>query len=383
MAPLMEVEAKAPPLPVVQPKGTVFEHGKLGPVMAALCMMLMFAVPVYAACWFAAWAQPWVDSMAIVPLKEALAWLPELPKALLIGGYGAITLGWCSFLWAFPVVVLLGVSVALAEETGLKDRISAALDPWMRRIGLSGRDLIPVLSGFGCNVVAVFQSRACSVCTRKSCVSLIAFGSACSYQIGASLSIFGAAGHPGLFLPYLAALAAVGALHTRVWHGSLPLQGSQPLGERAFLQRPTLRATSWRVKSSLRQFLLQAMPIFLLICVVAALLEYGGMMQWLSLKLTPFMALLHLPAEGTGAVLFSILRKDGLLTLNSDGGALLASLTAGQVFLTVWLASTLTACLVTLWTIRRELGWATAWRLAGRQALTSVVSTGLLALIIR
>ena len=40
--------------------------------------------------------------------------------------------------------------------------MTAALDPALRHIGLSGRDLVPVLSGFGCNVVATFQSRACS-----------------------------------------------------------------------------------------------------------------------------------------------------------------------------------------------------------------------------
>ncbi|MBW7462196.1 ferrous iron transporter B, partial [Paenibacillus sepulcri] len=110
--------------------------------------------------------------------------------------------------------------VAVAEESGLKGRITDALDGWLRVIGLSGRDLIPVLSGFGCNVVAVFQSRARSACSRKSCVSLIAFGSACSYQIGASLSVFGSGGHPWLFVPYLAMLFVIGALHTRIWNRS-------------------------------------------------------------------------------------------------------------------------------------------------------------------
>ncbi|MDQ3247741.1 MAG: ferrous iron transporter B, partial [Chloroflexota bacterium] len=111
--------------------------------------------------------------------------------------------------------------VAICDETGIKDRITAALDAPLRRIGLNGRDLVPVLSGFGCNVVAVFQSRACSRCTRQSCVSLIAFGSACSYQIGASLSLFGSAQAPWLFLPYLLLLFVVGAIHTRLWHRAL------------------------------------------------------------------------------------------------------------------------------------------------------------------
>ena len=49
------------------------------------------------------------------------------------------------------------------------------------------------------------------------------------------------------------------------------------------------------------------------------------------------------------------------------------------MFVLVWLASTCSACLVTLWTVGRELGARHAWGLAGRQAVTSLVSAWLLA----
>lgn len=366
----------------MDPETTLFENKYLGPWLALGCMAVMFAVPVYAAYQFASWAQPIVDELVIVPLKAAAESWPELLQVMLTGGYGAITLGWYSFLWAFPVVLLISMSMALAEETGLKDRITAALDPWLRHVGLSGRDLIPVLSGFGCNVVAVFQTRSCSKCSRSGCVSMIGFGSACSYQIGASLSLFGASGHPGLFVPYLAALFVVGALHTRLWHGALAKEGAMPLHERAFLQRPTWRAVWWRVKAAVGQFLKQAMPIFIVICLVAALVEHAGVIDGVAAVVAPVMGWFHLPGEVAPGILFSILRKDGLLTLNSGDGALLATLGAGQVFVLVWLASTFTACLVTLWTIRRELGWQFAGAMAGRQAVTSVLTGGVMAWLI-
>lgn len=365
----------------VQPQVTLFEHKRIGPWLAMLCLLGMFALPVYAAYGFANWAQPVVDDLAITPLKAWAESWPVLAQVMLTGGYGVITLGWYSFLWAFPVVLLISVSVALAEETGVKDRVTAALDPWLRHISLSGRDLIPVLSGFGCNVVAVFQSRSCSACTRKSCVSLIAFGSACSYQIGASLSVFGAAGQPGLFLPYLAALVVVGALHTRLWHGALAKEGALPLHERAFLQPPSLRAVAWRVKAALGQFLKQAMPIFIGICLVAAVLEHFGCIAWISAGVAPVLGVFHLPGEAAPGILFSILRKDGLLTLNSGEGALMATMSAGQIFVLVWLASTFTACLVTLWTVRKEMGWHHAALLAGRQVVTSLVSAWVIAVL--
>jgi Fe2+ transport system protein B len=364
------------------PEVTLFENKHVGPWLALGCMALMFAVPVYAAYVFASWAQPIVDELAIAPLKAVAEGWPEWLQVMLTGGYGAITLGWYSFLWAFPVMLLISASVALVEETGWKDRITAALDPWLRHAGLTGRDLIPVLSGFGCNVVAVFQSRSCSKCSRGACVSMIGFGSACSYQIGASLSLFGAAGEPGLFLPYLAALFVAGVLNTRLWHGALASEGVLPLHERAFLQRPSWRAVWWRVKAAVGQFLKQAMPLFILICLVAALLEHAGVMDRLAAVVAPVMGWFHLPGEVAPGILFSIFRKDGLLTLNSGDGALLATLGAGQVFVLVWLASTFTACLVTLWTIRRELGWQFAGAVAGRQAVTSVLTGGAMAWLI-
>jgi Fe2+ transport system protein B len=355
------------------PPLTWFERPRLGPWLAVVTLGLMFALPVYAAYGLAAWLQPLWDAICLEPLRHAASgWHPWL-RAALAGDYGVVTLGSYSFLWAFPVVVLLGLSVAVAEESGLKDRVTATLDPWLRHLGLAGRDLIPVLSGFGCNVVAVLQSRGCSDCTRKNCVSLIAFGSACSYQIGATLSVFGAAGQPGLFVPYLVVLVLAGAVHTRLWQGGLARGKASPLHERAFLQWPGLRALGWRLRAAVGQFLGQAMPIFLGICLVAALLQEAGVMDWLAAAIAPGLAWFQLPGETASALLFSVLRKDGLLLLNRGEGELLASLNLGQLLVVVWLASTFTACLVTLWTIRRELGWSYAMKLACRQAVTAVV----------
>ncbi len=371
-----------PSMPVVEPQRTLFERRWIAPWLALLALALLFALPVYLAYSMADWAQPLVDTWVITPLVAALLpvadWSPLL-FALLAGDYGVLTLGWYSFLWAFPVVLLISISVALTDESGLKDRITAALDPWLRKIGLNGRDLIPVLSGFGCNVVAVFQSRACSACTRGACVSLIAFGSACSYQIGASLSLFSTAGAPWLFAPYLVVLFFVGALHTRLWHGRLGESAAISLTERAFLQPPTWRGVWWRVRSVLRQFLREAMPIFLLICAVGALLEYVGITAWLSAGVAPALRWLGLPGEVAPGLIFSIIRKDGLLVLNQNEGELLRHLHTGQVFVLVYLASTLTACLVTLWTIRSELGIRTAFAVAGRQAITALASTAIIA----
>lgn len=194
----------------------VFRLPIAGPLVACLFILAMFALPALGAYLFVSWLEPIADHYVLDPITSWVGQAPPFLADIFIGDYGLITLGSYSFLWAFPVVLLISSMTSLTEETGIQEHVTNALDPWLRKIGLTGRDLLPVITGFGCNVVAVFQTRGCSSCTRTACVSLIAFGSACSYQIGATLSIFNAAHAPLLFIPYLFILFIVGAIHTRI-----------------------------------------------------------------------------------------------------------------------------------------------------------------------
>ncbi len=369
-----------PSAPVTSPQRSIFERSRVGPLMALLFVFAMYGVPVWLAYQFSSWLQPVVDSWMLGPLKSALH-LPAWASHIFTGSYGLLTLGLYSFLWAFPVVVLIGLATALTEETGLHDRVSQALDPSLRKIGLDGRDLLPVLGGYGCNVVAVMQSRACSSCTRKACVSMISFGSACSYQIGATLAVFNSAKRPDLFIPYLVILFFAGAVHTRIWHGKRKAIASFRAAESAFLQWPKYSAVAWRIRAVVRQFILQAMPIFLLMCVTAALLDFMGCISWLSQAFAPLMKFFNLPGEVAPGLIMSILRKDGMLILNQDHGVFLLSLGILPLLLVVWIASTFSACLVTLWTIFRELGWRVASQLALRQAVTSLCAVSVIVII--
>ncbi|HDY9012840.1 TPA: ferrous iron transporter B [Klebsiella pneumoniae] len=355
------------------PQQTIFEYRWGGKLAAIVCLFLLFAVPVWVAWLLSDFIQPVADYAIIQPLKNITTSWPDFLKALFVGNYGLFSLGLYSFIWAFPVVVLIGLSLSLTDDSGLKERITATLDPWLRKLGLSGQDLIPVLSGFGCNVVAVFQSRSCSRCTRHACISMISFGSACSYQTGATLSLFNAAHQPWLFIPYLSLLFITGAIHTRLWNGSLKLGQNQRLTELTWLQWPRWRNVTWMLKNILRQFITQAMPLFLIICIVAGMLDYAGITRWLSETTAPLLHLFKLPAELMPGIIFSLLRKDGLMVLNQDGGSLIQSLSTSQLLLLVWLASTLMACLVTVFTIAREINWRFAAAVAGKQVLSSLV----------
>ncbi len=100
------------------------------------------------------------------------------------------------FVWALPTMVIFALFMGAYKASGLVTRVTTALHPVMRRVGLTGRDLVRVVMGFGCNVPAVTSTRSCSDCTRCTTISAISFGSACSYQFPATLAVFAAVGMP-------------------------------------------------------------------------------------------------------------------------------------------------------------------------------------------
>lgn len=58
-----------------------------------------------------------------------------------------------------PIIVVLFFFLSLLEDTGYMARIAFVMDKWLRKIGLSGRSMVPLLIGFGCSVPAVMSSR--------------------------------------------------------------------------------------------------------------------------------------------------------------------------------------------------------------------------------
>jgi len=79
-------------------------------------------------------------------------WLLSLVVDGIFGGVGSVL----SFL---PVIIVLFLFLSLLEDSGYMARIAFVMDKLLRKIGLSGRSIVPLLIGFGCTVPAVMASR--------------------------------------------------------------------------------------------------------------------------------------------------------------------------------------------------------------------------------
>ena len=147
-------------------------------------------------------------------LEQFIGWLTELADAgmtawnvndalhsLIIDG---IFNGVGSVLSFLPIIVTLFFFLSLLEDTGYMARVAFVMDKLLRKIGLSGRSIVPMLIGFGCSVPGVMASRTLpSERDRKMTIMLIPFMS-CT----AKLPIYGF--FTAAFFPEYSGLIMVG-----------------------------------------------------------------------------------------------------------------------------------------------------------------------------
>jgi ferrous iron transport protein B len=350
----------------IEPPKTVFEWPYVGPLVSVLLLL----VPAALAVWFANTLAGELDPLVAAAFDPAVAWAATLPEpfaTVLATEYGFLSMGPFLFVWAGPTMLIFAVVLGVYKNTGLVTRMTVALHPTMRRFGLSGRDLVRVVMGFGCNVPAVVNTRSCSDCTRCTTISAISFGSACSYQFPATLAVFAAVGMSWLVGPYLLVLAVTTLLYVAVIAPPEARRSSPMIDRRTFLQWPDPKAVVREAWSALREFFVKALPIFVLITFVAAILDRIGVIDALGSVLGPAMGLFNLPADAALTVVLASIRKDGIALLTAEGGTT-AMLSPVQVLVAVYLAGVLLPCLVTAFTVAREVSPKWALAMMGRQA---------------
>lgn len=98
-----------------------------------------------------------IDALtALVDTALTAAGTNEVLHSLVIDGIFA---GVGSVLSFLPIIVTLFFFLSLLEDSGYIARVAFVMDTLLRKIGLSGRSIVPLLIGFGCTVPAVMSTR--------------------------------------------------------------------------------------------------------------------------------------------------------------------------------------------------------------------------------
>ncbi|HAP32984.1 MAG TPA: ferrous iron transporter B [Lachnospiraceae bacterium] len=134
----------------------ILTHPVLGLIIFAAIMFVVFYVSqTTVGTWLADYLVGWIETFQGW-VGEKMADANPLLYALLvdgiIGGVGAVV----GFL---PLVMVMYFLIALLEDCGYMARATVVLDPIFKRVGLSGKSVIPMIIGTGCGIPAIMACR--------------------------------------------------------------------------------------------------------------------------------------------------------------------------------------------------------------------------------
>lgn len=135
---------------------SIITHKIIGiPIFVAVIFLVFYISQTTVGTWIADWLVGWIETFQgwVGGLMEnANPLLYALLVDGIIGGVGAVV----GFL---PLVMVMYFLIALLEDCGYMARATVVLDPIFKRVGLSGKSVIPMVIGTGCAIPGVMASR--------------------------------------------------------------------------------------------------------------------------------------------------------------------------------------------------------------------------------
>lgn len=312
-----------------------------------------------------------------------------------------------SVLSFLPIIVVLFFFLSILEDTGYMARVAFFMDQLLRKIGLSGRSIVPMLVGFGCSVPAIMSTRTlASERDRRMTILLTPFMS-CSAKIPI-YAVFAAA-----FFPRYAPLVMIALYFGGILVGII---AAKVLGATAFrgnpvpfvMELPNYRFPSARSVWQLcwdkaKDFLTRAFTIIFVATIIVWFLQafdtrlnlvtdssnslLAAVGAWIAPLFTPL---------GFGdwrvstALITGFIAKESVIStlgVLTGSGAEVSAAALGTLFSPVTAASFLaftllyTPCVAAISAVKRELG--SGWKAAGVAAAQCAVAWAVSLLVYR
>lgn len=287
---------------------------------------------------------------------KLIPWVPV--QQLFVGEYGVITLGIrYAVALILPIVTFFFIVFSIIEDSGYLPRLAMLIDRLFKKIGLSGRAVIPMVLGLGCATMATMVTRTLPT-KRERVIStmLLALAVPCSAQLGVIFALLegrqlavlvwaGVIGLVFLFIGYLTALAMPG--QKPIFYMEVPP-----------LRFPKISNVLIKTYSRVKWYFKEVLPLF----VIASLFIWVGQITKLFDVIMKLLekpvALIGLPISAAKIFLFGFFRRDygaaGLYDLNKSGLLTGVQLVVACVALTLFLP-----CIAQFLMNVKERGWKT------------------------
>ncbi|PLY03635.1 MAG: ferrous iron transport protein B [Desulfuromonas sp.] len=299
---------------------------------------------------FEEYLNPWAVSLGDNYLKWE--WLREL----IVGEYGIFTLGIrYAVAIILPIVGTFFIAFSIIEDTGYFPRLALLVDRIFKFFGLSGRAVIPMVLGFGCDTMATMVTRTLeSVRERVIATVLLALAIPCSAQLGVIMALLSEV--PGALAVWAGCIALVflliGVLASKLMPGEQPMFYM----EIPPLRLPQLRNVMVKTLTRMHWYFLEIFPLFIIASVLLWAGKMTGLMEWLIRVMEPAMSALGLPLQTAAVFILGFFRRDfgaaGLYDMQTAGILTPVQLTVAAVTLTLFVP-----CVAQFLMMQKERGW--------------------------
>ena len=331
-----------------------------------------------------------IDALTAAVDSTLTAWnVNAAVHSLVIDG---IFTGVGSVLSFLPIIVTLFFFLSLLEDTGYMARVAFVMDKLLRRIGLSGRSIVPMLIGFGCTVPGVMASRTLpSERDRKMTILLTPFMS-CSAKLPI-YSLFAAA-----FFPEHAALVmvslyflgiAVGILMAILMKSSVFKGEAVPfVMELPNYRLPGLKNVVQLLWEKARDFLQRAFTVIFVATIIIWFLQsfdlrlsltadpQQSILAWLASGIAPLFAPLGFADwRVSTALITGFMAKESVVStltiLYGSSAAFAAALSPAEAAPLLVFCLLYTPCIAAVASVKRELGGKWAFIMVANQCIVA------------
>ena len=259
-------------------KGDTLDKVLTNPVAGILLfagvMWVVFAVSqTYLGTWIADYLVGWIESFQGW-VAERMADSPAVLQTIvcdgLIGGVGAVV----GFL---PLVMVMYFLIALLEDCGYMARVSVVMDPIFKRVGLSGKSVIPIIIGTGCGIPAIMGSRTIRDERERRATAMLTTFIPCGAKIPV-IALFAGAFFAGAgwvtFVSYFMGILLIflGALLVKAVTG-YKYRKSFFIMELPKWKAPSLARAFWSMMERAKAYIIKAATIILVCNLVVQLMQ--------------------------------------------------------------------------------------------------------------
>ncbi|MCX5642839.1 MAG: ferrous iron transporter B [Candidatus Omnitrophica bacterium] len=279
-------------------------------------------------------------------------------RDLFAGDYGIITLGIrYAVALILPIVTTFFLVFAVIEDTGYLPRLALLIDRIFKKIGLTGRAVIPIVLGLGCGTMATMVTRTLPTKRERVIATLLlALAVPCSAQMGVILGLL--AGNPKALFVWAVVVITIFVLVG--YFASMIIPGDEPsfYMEIPPLRLPNLKNISAKTYARVRWYFIEILPMFILASILIWFGQLSGLFRLLTGVLEHPVRWIGLPDQTAVSFLFGFFRRDygaaGLYDLKKTGLLSGNQLVVACVTLTLFLP-----CVAQFMMNVKERGWKT------------------------